>query len=98
MKGDYLHESQFPERKTREILAESRINSFSPGVEILRSSDGPEEWNLANRVSRIEPNEKRILSGIQGNEIKRVRQKPRRVLPFSASNCSGDSSVEHSPR
>lgn len=82
VKGDCLHESHFPERKTGEILAESRINSSSPGVEILDSSDGSEKWNLANRVSSLEPTEKRILCGIQENEIKRVRQKPRRVLPF----------------
>ena len=82
VKGDCLHESHFPERKTGEILAESRINSSSPGVEILRSSDGSEECNLANRVSSLEQTEKRILSEIQENEIKRVRQKPRRVLPF----------------
>ena len=82
VKGDCLHESQFPERKTGDILAESKIKSSSPGVEILRSSDGPEEWNLANRVSSLESTEKSFLSGIQENETRRVRQKPRRVLPF----------------
>ena len=81
VKGECLYESQFPARKAEEIVAEFRINSSSPGVEILESSDGPVKWNLANGASSLEPTEKRILSGIQENEIKRVRQKPRRVLP-----------------
>ena len=90
--GDPPRENNFPGRKT--INAESRVSSSSPEAEIEKSSNLQLSEKLLN-LSNIQPKvrrklpsvpslqltEKRILPSIPVNEIKKVRQRPGRVLP-----------------
>ena len=86
-------ESNFPDQKPGKNNEESRMNSYSSSSEFNKSSNIQVSWklnlpNIQPNVSRKLPSvpsltqtERQFLSSVPMNEISKVRQRPRRVLP-----------------
>ena len=92
VQGDIPRDSNFPVKETEDIRAESRMKDSLPEVEIHKSqSNVHQKMKLPNilpnvdqtlkRVPGLQLTAKRNLPGVPVDEIGKVRQKTRRVLP-----------------